>query len=58
MLAVARLSVERGGLRHTDVEHVNVPFPEQPQALANRNIDVGSGAEPFVTFAVEQGIAG
>jgi NitT/TauT family transport system substrate-binding protein len=50
-------ALERGGLRHTDVEHVNLPFPDQPQALANRNIDLGAAAEPFITFAVEQGIA-
>jgi len=50
-------ALERGGLRHTDVDHVNLPFPDQPQALANRNIELGATVEPFITFAVEQGIA-
>jgi NitT/TauT family transport system substrate-binding protein len=50
-------ALERGGLRHTDVEHVNVPFPDQLQALANRNIEVGATVEPFITFGSEQGIA-
>lgn len=50
-------ALERGGLTHRDVEHVNIPFPDQLQALANHNIEVGATVEPFVTFGVEQNIA-
>ena len=50
-------ALERGGLTHRDVEHVNVPFPDQVQALANGIIDVGATVEPFITFATEQNIA-
>jgi NitT/TauT family transport system substrate-binding protein len=45
------------GLAYADVETVNLPFSDQPIALANKAIDGTLAAEPFATIAVERGVA-
>ena len=45
------------GLAYADVETVNLPFSDQPIALANKAIDGALLVEPFATLAVERGIA-
>ena len=48
--------MEQGGLTERDVELVSMPFPDMLPALANRSIDAAQSVEPFVAFAVGQGV--
>jgi NitT/TauT family transport system substrate-binding protein len=52
---VSRL-MEQGGLTERDVELVSLPFPDMLPALANRSLDAAQSVEPFVAFAVAQGV--
>ncbi len=53
----ARLVLEEGRLKPEDAELVVVPHADQPPALANKAIAAGTTVEPFVSIAVQQGVA-
>jgi NitT/TauT family transport system substrate-binding protein len=55
--ATLNTALKSVGLAYADVETVNLPFSDQPVALANKAIDGTLAAEPFATLAVERGIA-
>jgi ABC-type nitrate/sulfonate/bicarbonate transport system substrate-binding protein len=48
--------MEPVGLSERDVELVSMPFPDMIPALANRTLDAAFPVEPFVAFAVGQGV--
>ncbi len=45
------------GLKYSDVEVINLGFPDHFPALQNRSIDAGATIEPIATLAVERGAA-
>jgi NitT/TauT family transport system substrate-binding protein len=49
--------LDQGGLTITDVDVVEMSFPDMVPAFGNRSIDVASMTEPLVTIAVERGLA-
>lgn len=55
--ATLNTALKSVGLSYSDVETVNLPFSDQPIALANKAIDGALTAEPFATIAVERGAA-
>lgn len=50
-------ALEQANLGTKDVELVALPFPDMVPALANGSIDAAIVIEPFVTTAVERGVA-
>jgi NitT/TauT family transport system substrate-binding protein len=44
-------------LAYSDVEVVNMAFPDHLLALQNKSIDAGATIEPIATLAVEKGVA-
>jgi len=51
------LMLEEGGLKPTDVELVSLPFADQIPAFANKAIDVGIAADPFLSQGIQQGVS-
>src|SRR4051812_39957253 len=45
------------GLRYSDVETVNLPFPDHVAAFANKAVDAGASVEPAPTIAIKNGFA-
>lgn len=45
------------GLKYSDVEVINLGFPDHYPALQNKSIDAGATIEPIATLAVERGAA-
>lgn len=45
------------GLKYSDVEVVNLGFPDHFPALQNKSVDAGATIEPIATLAVERGAA-
>jgi NitT/TauT family transport system substrate-binding protein len=45
------------GLKYSDVETVNLPFPEHVVALKNRSVDASASVEPGPTIAIKNGDA-
>ena len=45
------------GLQYSDVETVNLPFPDHVVALANKGVDASASVEPGPTIAIKQGFA-
>ncbi|HLI29245.1 MAG TPA: ABC transporter substrate-binding protein [Chloroflexota bacterium] len=52
-----RRVLDRGSLTPNEVEVVNLPFADINPALATRAIDAAIDIEPFLTQALEQGLA-
>jgi NitT/TauT family transport system substrate-binding protein len=50
-----RKGIEDAGGDPTNVEFVELPFPEMPAAVQNGNVDAAWVVEPFVTVALGQG---
>ncbi|MBI4319571.1 MAG: ABC transporter substrate-binding protein [Chloroflexi bacterium] len=50
-------ALKKGNLTLGDVNIIELPFPDQAAALANKAADVAQMIEPFVTVARERGIA-
>jgi NitT/TauT family transport system substrate-binding protein len=55
--ALLQRSLQTASLTTRDVELVQLPFPDMLPALGNRSIDASILIEPFVTTAVERGVA-
>lgn len=52
-----RIILQRAGLNpSTDVEFVEIPFPNMPQPLSTGAVDAALMVEPFASFAIRQGI--
>ncbi|MEQ9403573.1 MAG: ABC transporter substrate-binding protein [Cyclobacteriaceae bacterium] len=47
--------LEIHGLQETDLEFVEIPFPQMYQVLDSKNIDAAAVFEPFVTFSMQSG---
>jgi NitT/TauT family transport system substrate-binding protein len=45
------------GLKYSDVETVNLPFPEHVTALRNKSVDASASVEPGPTIAINNGYA-
>jgi NitT/TauT family transport system substrate-binding protein len=45
------------GLKYSDVDVINLGFPDHFPALQNKSIDAGATIEPIATLAVERGAA-
>jgi NitT/TauT family transport system substrate-binding protein len=45
------------GLRYSDVETVNLPFPDHVVALQNKAVDASASVEPGPTIAIRNGFA-
>jgi NitT/TauT family transport system substrate-binding protein len=45
------------GLKYSDVETVNLPFPNHVAAYSNKAVDAGASVEPAPTIAIRQGFA-
>ncbi len=45
------------GLKYSDVEVINLGFPDHFPALQNKSVDAGATIEPIATLAVERGAA-
>ena len=43
------------GLKYSDVDTVNLPFPDHVAAFANKAVDAGATVEPSATIAVNNG---
>lgn len=50
-------ALKKGGLRYSDVEVVDLGFPQHAAAFANKAIDASITNEPTVTRAVKSGVA-
>jgi NitT/TauT family transport system substrate-binding protein len=51
------LALRRVGLSLDDVDQIQIPFVEQPPALANGSVDAAVTLEPFATRIVERSLA-
>jgi NitT/TauT family transport system substrate-binding protein len=49
--------LKSAGLKYTDVDTVNIPFPDHIAALANKGVDASASVEPGPTIAIRQGFA-
>lgn len=47
----------KGGLKASDVQFVNLGFPDELPALANKKVDAGWEVEPLATAAEDRGFA-
>jgi len=45
------------GLKYSDVETINMPFPDHVAALGNKGVDASASVEPGPTIAIRQGFA-
>ena len=45
------------GLKYSDVETVNLPFPDHVVALSNKGVDASASVEPGPTIAIKNGFA-
>ena len=45
------------GLKYSDVETVNMPFPDHVAALGNKGVDASASVEPGPTIAIKHGFA-
>jgi len=45
------------GLKYSDVDTVNLPFPDHVAALANKAVDASASVEPAATIAIRNGFA-
>ncbi len=45
------------GLKYSDVETINMPFPDHVAALGNKGVDASASVEPGPTIAIKQGFA-
>src|SRR6266540_5774417 len=45
------------GLAYSDVETINMPFPDHVAALGNKGVDASASVEPGPTIAIKQGFA-
>lgn len=49
--------LKSAGLKYTDVETVNLPFPEHVVALKNKSVDASASVEPGPAIAIKNGDA-
>ncbi len=49
--------LKSAGLHYSDVETVNLPFPDHVAALKNKGVDASASVEPGPTIAIENGFA-
>ena len=49
--------LKSAGLAYSDVETVDLPFPDHPVALKNKSVDAAAAVEPGPAIAVENGDA-
>jgi NitT/TauT family transport system substrate-binding protein len=45
------------GLKYSDVDTVNMPFPDHVAALSNKGVDASASVEPGPTIAIKNGFA-
>jgi NitT/TauT family transport system substrate-binding protein len=45
------------GLKYSDVETINLPFPDHVAALGNKGVDASASVEPGPTIAIKNGFA-
>src|SRR5262245_63710147 len=45
------------GLKYSDVQTINMPFPDHVAALGNKGVDASASVEPGPTIAIRQGFA-
>jgi NitT/TauT family transport system substrate-binding protein len=45
------------GLKYSDVDTINMPFPDHVAALANKGVDASASVEPGPTIAIKNGFA-
>ena len=45
------------GLKYSDVDSVNMPFPDHVAALGNKGVDASASVEPGPTIAIKNGFA-
>jgi NitT/TauT family transport system substrate-binding protein len=49
--------LKSAGLRYSDVETINLPFPDHVVALQNKAVDASASVEPGPTIAIKNGFA-
>ena len=49
--------LKSAGLKYSDVDTVNLPFPDHVAALANKAVDASASVEPGPTIAIKNGFA-
>ena len=49
--------LKTAGLHYSDVETVNLPFPDHVAALKNKSVDASASVEPGPTIAIKNGFA-
>src|SRR6266700_6863033 len=49
--------LKSAGLKYSDVDTVNLPFPDHVAALANKAVDASASVEPAATIAIKNGFA-
>jgi len=49
--------LKSAGLKYSDVDTVNLPFPNHVAALANKAVDASASVEPGPTIAIKNGFA-
>ena len=55
--AMLNVALTSAGLKYSDVETLNLPFPDHLLALRNKSVDAGATIEPIATMAVQGGHA-
>jgi NitT/TauT family transport system substrate-binding protein len=49
--------LKSAGLKYSDVDTVNLPFPDHVAALGNKGVDASASVEPGPTIAIKNGFA-
>jgi NitT/TauT family transport system substrate-binding protein len=49
--------LKSAGLKYSDVDTVNMPFPDHVAALGNKGVDASASVEPGPTIAIKNGFA-
>jgi NitT/TauT family transport system substrate-binding protein len=49
--------LKSAGLKYSDVDTVNMPFPDHVAALSNKGVDASASVEPGPTIAIKNGFA-
>ncbi len=55
--ATLNVLLKSAGLKYSDVDTVNLPFPDHVAALKNRSVDASASVEPGPAIAIKNGFA-
>src|ERR1700727_476092 len=55
--ATLNVLLKSAGLKYSDVDTVNLPFPDHVAALKNKSVDASASVEPGPAIAIKNGFA-